>query len=119
MAQTRTRIVAAAFAVSEETRSVDLTLDAVAARAGVGVRTVLRHFGSRDGLLDAVLAAGRAQVEAERRAPAGDLAAALTALLAHYERRGDFVLHLLAQAGTDARVDHLLVEGRARCTAAG
>lgn len=113
MAQTRTRIVAAAFAVSEQPRSVDLTLDAVAARAGVGVRTVLRHFGSRDGLLDAVLAAGRAQVEAERRAPAGDLAAALTALLAHYERRGNFVLHLLAQEGTDARVDHLLVEGRA------
>jgi len=112
VAGTRARIVAAALALGEETRSVDLTLDAVAARAGVGVRTVLRHFGSRDGLLDAVFAAGRAEVEAERLAPRGDVDAALTVLVAHYERRGDFVMHLLGQEGTEPRIDDLLSGGR-------
>ncbi len=113
VAGTRARIVAAALALGEDTRSVDLTLDAVAARAEVGVRTVLRHFGSRDGLLDAVFAAGRAEVEAERLAPEGDVDAALTTLVAHYERRGDFVMHLLAQEGTEPRIDALLAGGRA------
>jgi len=78
----------------------------------VGVRTVLRHFGSRDGLLDAVFAAGRAEVEAERLAPRGDVDVALTVLVAHYERRGDFVMHLLAQEGTEPRIDVLLSGGR-------
>jgi AcrR family transcriptional regulator len=113
VARTRERIVAAALALTEETRSLDLTLDAVACRAGVGVRTVLRHFGSRDGLFDAVFAAGRAVVEAERQAPAGDVEAALAALLGHYERLGDFTVHLLGQQGTDPRVDLLLSTGRA------
>jgi AcrR family transcriptional regulator len=111
--RTRERIIAAALALAEETRSLDLTLDAVAGRAGVGVRTVLRHFGSRDGLFDAVFAAGRAAVEAERRAPSGDVKAALAALLGHYERLGDFTAHLLGQEGTDPRVDLLLSTGRA------
>jgi AcrR family transcriptional regulator len=113
VARTRARILSAALALGEESRSVDLTLDAVAARAGVGVRTVLRHFNNRDGLLDSVFVAGRAEVERERRAPPGDLPAALSALVGHYERRGDFVLHLLAQEGTDHRVDQLLANGRA------
>ncbi len=114
VAGTRARIVAAALALAEETRSVDLTLDAVAGRAGVGVRTVLRHFGSRDGLLDAAFAAGRAEVEAERLAPEGDVDEALTVLLAHYERRGDFVVHLLGQEGAEPRIDALLAGGRAQ-----
>jgi len=76
------------------------------------VRTVLRHFGTRDGLFDAMFAAGRAAVEAERAAPVGDVHAALTALLDHYEHRGDFTAHLLGQEGSDPRVDLLLSTGR-------
>jgi AcrR family transcriptional regulator len=112
VAQTRNRIITAALAEAEETRSLELTLDAVAQRAGVGVRTVLRHFGTRDGLFDAVFAAGRAAVETERAAPVGDIHAALTALLDHYEHRGDFTAHLLGQEGSDPRVDLLLSTGR-------
>jgi AcrR family transcriptional regulator len=112
VAETRDRIVAAALALAEATRSADLTLDAVAARAEVGVRTVLRHFGSRDGLLEAVFAAGRVEVEEERLAPEGDVDTALTALVAHYERRGDLVMHLLAQEGTEPPIDGLLSGGR-------
>ena len=113
LARTREQIIAAALALTEETLSLELTLDAVAQRAGVGVRTVLRHFGSRDGLFDAVFAAGQAAVEAEREAPAGDVETALAALLEQYERRGDFTAHLLGQEGSDPRVDRLLSD-RAR-----
>jgi AcrR family transcriptional regulator len=112
VAQTRNRIIAAAMEEAEETHSLELTLDSVAQRDGVGVRTVLRHFGTRDGLFDALFAAGQAAVEAERAAPAGDVHAALTALLEHYEHRGDFTVHLLGQEGSDPRVDRLLSTGR-------
>lgn len=110
--RTRERIIDAALELAEESRSLELTLDAVARQARVGVRTVLRHFGGREGLFDAVFAAGQAAVEAEREAPCGDIEAALTTLLDHYGRRGDFTLHLLGQEGTDPRVDRLLSTGR-------
>lgn len=110
--RTRERIIDAALALARETRSLELTLDSVARQAEVGVRTVLRHFGSREGLFDAVFATGQAAVEAEREAPCGDIEAALTALLGHYEHWGDFTVHMLGQEGTDPRVDRLLSTGR-------
>ncbi|GAA1886538.1 TetR/AcrR family transcriptional regulator [Asanoa iriomotensis] len=96
-AATRQRILRAALELSEEKMTIEITLDEVASRAGASVQTVLRHFGSRDGLLDAAVALASADVEEERRAPAGDAAAAVHAVVAHYERRGDFVLRMLSQ----------------------
>jgi AcrR family transcriptional regulator len=79
-------------------RSLDeITLDDIAARAGVSVRTVLRRFGSRDGVIEACIDSDAAGLFAERdRVPAGDLETALETLLAHYERDGDAVLRTLA-----------------------
>ena len=50
---TRRRIIDAAIALAGERPFVDITLEAVAERAEVSVKTVLRQFGSRDGLLAA------------------------------------------------------------------
>ena len=47
---TRRRIVDALIALAGERPFAEVTLDAVAERAGVSVQTVLRQFGSRDGL---------------------------------------------------------------------
>jgi AcrR family transcriptional regulator len=44
--------------VGRETMSLDIALRDVAARAEVSVQTVLRHFGSREGLLSATLEFG-------------------------------------------------------------
>jgi AcrR family transcriptional regulator len=74
----------------------DTNLEALADEAEVTPRTILRHFGSKEGLIEAAIAAASAAVRTERRAPAGDVDAFTRALVRHYERDGDRVLHMLA-----------------------
>jgi AcrR family transcriptional regulator len=78
-------------------RSFTVTLPAVAGRAEVTVKTVLRHFGSRDALIDAAWSQAYDEVEAERRTTPGDPVAALRVLIEHYERRGLMVLAMLSE----------------------
>jgi AcrR family transcriptional regulator len=113
VAATRERIVAAAVEGTRELLTLDVTLEQVAERAGVSVQTVLRHFGSREGLFEAAMASARAEVMGERRAPAGDVRAAVRAVVDHYEARGEFALFLLGQEGADERVRRLTDDGRA------
>jgi AcrR family transcriptional regulator len=94
---TRLRVLRAVLELSEEKMTIEITLDEVASRAGTSVQTVLRHFGSRDGLLDAAVTLASAEVEQERRTTPGDVDGAIQTVIAHYERRGDFVLRLLGQ----------------------
>jgi len=110
---TRHRILAAVLALAEETLDLDPTLEAVARRAGVSVQTVLRHFGTRDALFDAAVDGANAAVVEERATPAGDVDAAVRVLVDHYERRGDFVLHLLGHERDDARFARAVEPGRA------
>ena len=111
-AATRERILTSALALSTERMSIEITLDDVAERAGVSVQTVLRHFGSRAGLLDATVAFGTEVIVAEREAPAGDVTAAVRIIVDHYELRGDFVIRMLAQED-DARIAGIVASGRA------
>lgn len=108
---TREAIVAAAIETFAAERSFAITLPAVAERAGVTVKTVLRHFGSRDGLIDAAWTQAYRDVLAERVAPPGDVEGALRVLIAHYERRGDLVLAVLADEN-DARAVRTSDAGR-------
>lgn len=110
--ETRTRILDATVALHTERLAGDIGLDDIAGRAGVSVQTVLRHFGTRDGLLDAALARGQEQVAAERQAPVGDVDAALRVLVDHYEERGDGVLVLLAQEGSEELARRITDSGR-------
>src|SRR5690349_19616340 len=111
-AQTRARILGAVLAIAEDAFDLDPTLDAVATRAEVSVQTVLRHFGSREALLGAALEQASSAVENERAAPVGDVAAAVDAIVDHYELRGDFVLRLLGREHDDARVAEIVGSGR-------
>ncbi len=62
------------------------TIEAVAARAGVTAQTVFRRFGSKEGLFDACVAAGRAEVAGHRfRVAPGDVDGAVDNLLDHYD----------------------------------
>jgi len=109
MAATRERILDAALEIADPR----VPLATIADRAGVSQRTVLRHFGSRGGLFIAAMEAGDARIRAERFSiPAGDLEAAVTNLVDHYERQGDQVVTRLAQEGQDQRVDRVLDSGR-------
>lgn len=109
MAETRRRIIDAAI----ELEDFRAPLAAIAERAGVSQRTLLRHFGDRSGLLAAATAAAVERVTDERFAvPPGDLDAAVANLVAHYERSGDRVLARLAEQGRDERIDAILETGR-------
>lgn len=112
-AGTRQRIVDAAMQLGEERMLLGIVLADIAERAGVSVQTVLRHFGSKDGLFTAVEGYATAQVTEERSAPVGDVAAAVRSIVAHYEHRGDWALRMLAQEHADERHRRQVERGRA------
>lgn len=70
----------------------------MAARAGVSTRSVIRHFGSKEGLLEAAIAAGVEAAATTRHAEPGDVEGAVGAIVAHYEAMGDDVMRWLSLA---------------------
>ena len=96
--RTRQAILDAAQTLFREEERYELPLDRIAERAGVSTRTLLRHFGSRDGLFEAALADAETTVMHSREAIPGDLDGAVRALVGHYEEMGDEVVRLLAAA---------------------
>jgi AcrR family transcriptional regulator len=92
------RILEAAQQIFGELLYDQVSLQAVADRAGVGVQTVIRHFTSKEQLLAAVVQWTSRQIRAERdQAPIGDVSGAVRNLIDSYERWGDHVLNRLAQ----------------------
>jgi AcrR family transcriptional regulator len=111
--ETRRKILDATFALSTERLIPDISLDAVAQRAGVSVQTVLRQFGSRAGLFELTAEHASRAVAAERQAPPGDVTEAVRVLVDHYERRGDATVMMLAQETADPVVAGVVDRGRA------
>lgn len=112
VAATRRRILAASLALSSERMTIEITLEDVAERAQTTAQTVLRHFGSRAGLLDATVEFGAGVILAEREAPSGDIDSAVRTIVGHYELRGDLMIKLLAQED-DPRIAAIVTRGRA------
>jgi AcrR family transcriptional regulator len=101
--ETGQRILDAAVAEFWDRPSAELSLENVAVRAGVSVRTVIRRFGGKEALLAAAVQREMHRTSVERETPVGDLEAAVRVLVAHYERIGDKVLKMLAEEhGVDA-----------------
>ncbi|HEY7933685.1 MAG TPA: TetR/AcrR family transcriptional regulator [Solirubrobacteraceae bacterium] len=87
--QTRDALLDAADREFDEGRWRQVSLETVAKKAGVTKQTLLRHFGSKDGLLLQALSRGAVQVLDQRfSAPVGDIAGAVDNLLDHYEAYG-------------------------------
>jgi AcrR family transcriptional regulator len=98
--RTRAALLDAAEDAFFERRWEQITLEAVAAAAGVTKPTLLRHFGSKDGLFEQSYARAFERVRAQRMAaPAGDIEAAVENLLDHYDEHGDRALKLSALSG--------------------
>lgn len=113
-ARTAHDILAATAALWRERAIDEITLAMIAGRAGVSVRTVIRRFGSREGVVAACIEADAAGIATERgQVPAGDVKGALEVLLAHYERDGDAVLRTLALEPTVAEARAIARAGRA------
>jgi AcrR family transcriptional regulator len=97
-AQTAERITSAAMALLETEPVADITLNDIAAGAGVTVQTVLRRFGDRDSVFAAAIEGFAREVFAQRgRAPADDLEDAVTNLVDHYEQWGALVIKMITE----------------------
>jgi AcrR family transcriptional regulator len=106
-AEQRTREALLDAAVDEfySDRWRQTSLEKLARRAGVTKQTLLRHFGSKDGLLVQALIHGAAKVLDERwSAPRGDVDGVVENLLTHYEASGERARHIGAwqQSGSGA-----------------
>jgi AcrR family transcriptional regulator len=112
VARTKDRILRAVVELATEKLSIEIVLDEVAARSGVTVQTILRHFGSKDALFTAAVGFGSSEVAAERIAPVGDVAEAVRVIVDHYELRGDWVMALLGQEASDERIRGVTESGR-------
>jgi AcrR family transcriptional regulator len=110
---TRARILAAVRDLAYERLDFDPTLERIATRAGVSVQTVLRHFATRQALLEQAREAALSEIVEERRPVAGGTDAALRALLTHYELRGAFALAMLAREDDDPWVAVITRGGKA------
>jgi len=76
------------------------SLEAIAAEVGSTKQTLLRHFGSKDGLLIAAADRAFARVRDQRMAaPQGDVAGAVDNLLEHYDEHGARAIRLAAPDG--------------------
>jgi AcrR family transcriptional regulator len=103
--QTRETLLQAATEEVEQDSWSQASLESVAGRAGVSKQTVLRHFGSKQGLLDAVISRTSSIVVKERnQAPIGDIRGAVANLVRHYERYGDIMVRLLPYRDAVVRV---------------
>lgn len=96
-AQTAEAILQATIALWQERSLREITLEAIAERAGVTTRTVIRRFGSKEGVFDACVESDTAGIfQARDQAPVGDIEQALHILLANYEAHGDALIRTLA-----------------------
>jgi AcrR family transcriptional regulator len=87
--QTRTALLAAADEAFLSGPWGQVSLEAIARAAGVTKQTLLRHFGSKDALLEQVLSRAVTEVQEQRlTAPTDSIAGSVDNLLDHYEIRG-------------------------------
>src|SRR5690349_4644353 len=97
-ATTAQRIITAATSRFSTSPYEQVSLEDVARDADVTVRTVIRRFGSKEGLFAAAAEVGSKRVVAQRNeAPVGDVREAVRNVLEHYEEFGDQRLLLIAQ----------------------
>lgn len=97
-ADTRRRILTTAIRQFSERPYGDVSLADIAAEAEVTVQTVLRRFGSKEGLTEAAISAATAEVRNARRIDRpGDIGLIVRTLMKHYEEWGERSLRLLSQ----------------------
>lgn len=94
--RTRGRLMDAAIALWRERAFDEFTLHDVAQRADVSLSTVMRRFGSKEALAEAVLTSDRVGTQHSRDAvPAGDVDGAVRMIVDDYEDNGDAVIRML------------------------
>lgn len=99
--ETRSRILAAAGEAVLVSDQDAITLAAIGEAAEVSVQTIIRHFGSKDGLFrEAYERMFEQVVRSMEDVAVGDVRGAIEALHARYEWMGDSNIRFLAQEAT-------------------
>lgn len=112
-ALTRQRIMEAVLHLYDSSWMDQITLQQIAERAGVTVQTVLRHFGSKEGIEEAISLAVSQEVVRERdEVGVGDVPGIIAYLVQHYEGIGDRMIRLLAQEDRYAPLKKFMEDGR-------
>jgi AcrR family transcriptional regulator len=112
---TRDRIIGTMLAVLMERWYDEVTLRDLAEQAGVALQTVVNHFGTKEGVLAALLEDPRlvAEFGGERfRAQPGEVDVAVELLVRDYERSGDAVIRFLALESRVPSLGGVLAFGR-------
>ena len=110
--RTREAIMRAAYELWLTEDYDDVSLERVAARAGVTKQTVIRQFGSKDQLAYATVDWQRPREEAERVVEPGDVEAAVDVLVERYEKIGDANVRVLALEQRVPAIGYLLEQSR-------
>lgn len=110
---TEERIIAAATALWMEKALSDISLESVAAKAGVTARTVYRKFESKEGLFGEAIRRGADELATQRRRCAtGQIDDILDTLLEEYEAMGDAVIRTIKTTDELDIAGALLGKGR-------
>ncbi|MEA2998874.1 MAG: hypothetical protein QOK17_707 [Sphingomonadales bacterium] len=110
---TGARILAAFRAALAKRWFEDIRLEDVAREASVTVQTVIRRFGGKEGLLEAVEAEVGREVRRRRQTRGGDLVETVAVLAEDYETSGDFIMRMLAQEERYPTIRKMADAGRA------
>lgn len=95
---TATRVLDVAVQLFTDKPYDEVSLELIAAEAGLSKRTVLRRFGSKEALFGEAMTRARDEMIAHRQAaPVGDVAGAVANVIDQYERWGRNRLRLLEQ----------------------
>jgi AcrR family transcriptional regulator len=92
----------------------EITLDSVAADAGVTVQTLLRRFGGKEGLLTDAVKILANRIDERRASSPGNLDRLVANLIGDYEKTGDAVIRLLAVEPRHPALGAFLDYGRSR-----
>ncbi len=112
-AEATARRILAAFSDCMRSQWFDeITLDEVASRAGVTVRTVIRRYHGKEGLLKGFVDDFVHSANITRETPPGDIDAAVGRIAALYEDWGDSVIRNLAEEPRHPALKPLLDLGR-------
>lgn len=110
---TREAILDAVETAFEELFYDEITLEAIAERSGVSVQTILRHFGSKEGLFVASIMHVGNKMGADRGlVPVGNVKKIVDDLVDHYEKYGNRVLRIVAQEEREITLHQFAEIGR-------
>lgn len=90
----RRQMIDAVFALMDRGSFGAVTLQGVADEAGVSLRTVTRHFGSKEELLRLSMAEAREAEETNREVPVGDIDAVCRVLADRYETMAEYIYRM-------------------------